>query len=302
MKLKIIGILLVVFAASVGLSYWWYSNQLNKERAQLPTPAQLAQEYDQVLPPLSSSPSGEVNSSTPSTKTTPTLSFAELNRQVGPCVILPTLMYHHVQDLTKAKQLGHAQLTVGTSYFEKQMQYLKDQNYTVVGMTDLINFFDNGTSLPRKPVLLTFDDGYDDFATDAAPVLESFGYKATLFTPTGLLENPGYLHWSTLPDLAAHHILIANHTWSHHSMGASKPVIEKEITLADQQLTQRGYDSPKVFAYPYGLSSPYAVKFLATQGYEIAFTTQHGSTLCRGQRLLLPRIRVGNAQLSLYGL
>jgi peptidoglycan/xylan/chitin deacetylase (PgdA/CDA1 family) len=76
----------------------------------------------------------------------------------------------------------------------------------------------------------------------------------------------------------------------------------KEITTADLQLTERGLDSPKVFAYPNGTVGKNAAAVVSQGGYALAFTTQHGSTLCKGQRLVLPRIRIGNAKLSAYGL
>ncbi len=265
------------------------------------TPAQLAKEYPPV--DVTPTPGPTVAPSPTPTPTPKPLTFAEMNKLYGPCAVVPTLMYHHIQDLGQAKTEGHAQLTVDTKNFRADMQYLKDKGYTVVPLTDLIDFFDTGKTLPKKTVVLTFDDGYDDFGTDAAPILKEFSFPATLFVPTGLMQNPGYLAWSTIKDIASSQpILMANHTWSHHNMGASRTVIEREVTTADTQLTEKGLDTPKVFAYPYGTTSSNAVQFLQQSGYKLAFTTVHGSTLCKQQRLLLPRIRIGNSSLSSYGL
>ncbi|PWU23694.1 hypothetical protein C5B42_02175 [Candidatus Cerribacteria bacterium 'Amazon FNV 2010 28 9'] len=239
---------------------------------------------------------------TPTPKPTP-LSFADMSKLYGPCVQLPTLMYHHIQDLGIAKTEGHASLTVDTKYFARDMQYLSDHGYSVLPMTSLISFFDNGTPIPKKSVMITIDDGYDDFGTDAAPILAQYHFPATLFVPTGLVENPGYLHWSTITSIAASQpILMANHTWSHHNMEASLSVIQHEVTTAETQLEQHGLDNPKVFAYPYGLTSPTAINFLNGQGFKLAFTTVYGNILCKQQRLTLPRVRIGNAPLSSYGL
>lgn len=257
-----------------------------------------------VLPSLSPSPS-PIATPTASPSAHPAerpLTFDELNTRYGPCAFVPTLMYHHIEDLGKAKTEGHAQLTVHTPYFKNQMQYLKDKGYTVVGMNDLVNFFDSGFKLPAKPILLTFDDGYIDFATDALPILKEFGYQATLFLPTGLAENGGYVSWSQVMDAANNHIYIANHTWSHHSVAASDAIVEREIQTADKALSDRGLNPGKIFAYPYGNSHPYAINYLTTLGYKLAFTTRPGMTECKGQRLELPRTRIGNAQLNNYGL
>ena len=231
------------------------------------------------------------------------LTFAQMNALYGPCVYVPTLMYHHVENLNSAKTEGHGNLTVGDDYFRKQMQYLKDRGYSVIKMQDLINIFDGGTAPPAKPVLLTFDDGYTDFFTTAFPILREFDFHATLFLPTGLVENPGYLTWSQVLEVSGTGLAyIANHTWSHHSVASSKDVIEKEISVADSQLKDRGLNQTKIFAYPYGLANSNAINFLNQLGYKLAFTTVHGSTLCKKMRLDLPRIRIGNANLNAYGL
>jgi peptidoglycan/xylan/chitin deacetylase (PgdA/CDA1 family) len=244
--------------------------------------------------------------STPPPTPTPTtrpLTFAEMNAQWGPCANVPALFWHHVQDLGIAKQLGHAQLTVDVNIFRTQMQYVKDQGYTTIRPDQLTAFFDAGTPLPPKPILLTFDDGYDDFGSDAAPILHDLGLQATAFIPTGLLNNPGYMSWDTLGNIAGWGIIyFANHTWSHHSMSAASAVDDKEITTADTQLSQHNLNPAKIFAYPYGTANNNAIAILAKLGYKLAFTTSSGSVQCKAHRFILPRIRIGNASLSRYGL
>jgi len=240
----------------------------------------------------------------PTLTPTPTprpLTFAELNQRFGPCVVAPTLMYHHIQDLEVAHQQGQASLSVSPEWFRKHMEYLRDRQYSVISMENLVQFFDQGTTLPKKSVLITFDDGYTDFATNALPILKELGYPATLFAPTGLMDNPGYLTWVEIGNLGSS-FLVANHTWSHQSAYTSKEVMAREIAVADQQLKDRGLNNPKVFAYPYGSDSMPAETELRQQGYLLGFTTQHSLTQCQKKRLQLPRIRVGNAPLSAYGL
>jgi peptidoglycan/xylan/chitin deacetylase (PgdA/CDA1 family) len=231
------------------------------------------------------------------------LTFSEMNSLYGPCVYLPTFMYHHVQDGKVAAQKKQTALSVDTGYFQRQMQYLADKGYTVVSMNDLIGFFDSGTTLPKKSVLLTFDDAYDDFYFNVYPILRNFSFKGTLFTPTGLVGNPGYISWGQISDAnSSGLVLFANHTWSHKNIKADSSVVDKEISTADTQLIERGLNNPKVFAYPYGIVGSYAEGVLAKLGYKLAFTTQPGSVLCKKQRLSLPRVRIGDMELSSYGL
>ncbi len=254
------------------------------------------------VPPPSITP--VLSTPTPSPSPTPKpLTFSQRNELYGPCIYAPTLMYHHVEDLTQAGKEGHAGLSVAPEMFHSQMQYLHEKGYTPAGMSELLSFFDSGGGLGKKPVLLTFDDGYNDFYLNAYPVLKEFGFKATLFLPTGLVENPGYLSWKQVSEISGSGlVLFANHTWSHHNVAYSKDVVQKEILTADTQLTEHGVNFTKVFAYPYGLPSHGAEDYLTQLGYGAAFTTTHGSALCKKQRLILPRIRIGNSSLSAYGL
>jgi peptidoglycan/xylan/chitin deacetylase (PgdA/CDA1 family) len=244
-----------------------------------------------------------LNKPQPTISATPThrpLTFAEMNQLYGPCVRLPVLTYHHVQSEEVAKANKQTALTTYTDFFQKQMQYLEDKGYHVVSMDDLINFFDAGVPIFPKSVLITFDDGYSDFATDAYPVLQSFGYKATVFVPTGLMDNPGYLTWIQTVGMNGQ-VLFGNHTWSHANVGVSTQKMQYEISTADAQLAERGLNSPKVFAYPYGFDSKQAEKYLISLGYKAAFTTVPGNILCEKQRFSLPRVRIGNTSLSNYG-
>lgn len=241
-------------------------------------------------------------SPTPAPTPTPRpLTFSEMNTLYGPCVYAPTLMYHHVQSAESAKARNQVALTVRTPDFRAQMQYLKDKSYNVISMQDLSNFFEQGIKPSSKSVLLTFDDGYDDFYTDAYPILREFNYPATVFIPTGLMNNTGYLYWDKISEMANGRILFANHTWSHKNVAAKQDVLKMEISTADVQLNEKGLNVPKVFAYPYGLESALAISFLQGLDYKMAFTTRHGGTLCKKQILDLPRIRIGNGSLSIYG-
>ena len=235
------------------------------------------------------------------TSTPKPLSFSESNQLYGPCVHRPVLMYHHVQSPESAKANGQVSLTVNTTIFQSHLEYLQSHHYNSITPQQLANFFDQGSPLPSNPVLLTFDDAYSDFSTDAAPLLQRFGIKATMFVPTGLVDNHFYLSWSDVKNLANTGLFtFANHTWSHHTMSDSLSVIQKEVTTAQTQLTDHGL-STQFFAYPYGTIGKNAVSYLASNNFSLAFTTKFGSLECKKQRLTLPRLRIGNAPLSSYG-
>ena len=243
---------------------------------------------------------------TPTIIPTPTVhqvTFAEMNQKYGPCTKVSVLMYHHVQDEILAKKLGQTGLTVTPEWFDKQMQYLKDKQYAVIKMDDLVNFVKDSKPLPSKAVLITLDDAYEDNYFYAFPILKKYNFPATIFTPTGLVTVMDYLNWSEVEEMDSSGLIyFANHTWSHHASTGSVQVLDKEVRLADTQLSEKGYNKSKVFAYPYGKPSVGAEEVLAKYGYSLAFTTRHGNIMCAKQKYDLPRIRVGNAPLSKFGL
>lgn len=235
------------------------------------------------------------------TPTARPLTFSEMNGRYGPCINLPTIIYHHIENADVAKAGGFTSLNVTITTFKTHLQYLKDKGYNIVGPDAVINFFDHATIPPAKSVMLTFDDGYLDFYVNAYPLLKDFGYKAVMFIPTGLMDNNRFLFWSQISEMASSGLIyFANHTWSHKSTVGPVAEVEKEIDLADSQLRDHGLNSLKVFAYPYGTPSGAGITYLSKIGYNLAYTTRPGSVLCKKNRLSLPRIRVGNTPLSNY--
>src|SRR5690242_16953576 len=100
-------------------------------------------------------------------------------------------MYHHVSTHPGGGAYGTA-LTVTPKEFDDQLRLLRDRDCSVVGVEKLVA--DVGSSRARAcEVALTFDDGYDDAATQAAPMLRRYGDVGTFFVTTGLLGTPGHL-------------------------------------------------------------------------------------------------------------
>jgi len=278
------------------------------------TPARfLKPAYEKIYAPfVESTPTPTAQSSvidiskylqTPTTSPTPKpLSFTQMDEKYGPCVTLPTLVYHHVEDLSIAKKNNRLGLSVSPEAFTRHLAYLADNQYKTIEMKDLKAFFDNGTPIPAKSVLITFDDAYQDIYENAYPLLRAFGMKGTVFTPTGLIGNDGYLTWEQIAEMNdSGTMLFANHTWSHKSMFASNTEVTMEIETADRELRERNLGNPKIFAYPYGTVGKYSETELKKRDYTIAFTTQQGRVLCKKQALTLPRVRVQNESLESYG-
>lgn len=218
-----------------------------------------------------------------------------------PCVEVNVLTYHHIQSDKEAKKKRQTGLSVSPENFKQHLQYLKDKNYTIIGLEDLISFFNETKRLSGKLAMITLDDAYKDNYLNAYPILKEFGFKATIFVPTDLVGKKNYLTWEQI-DQMKDIIYFGNHTWSHHDSEGTKEELEKEIGLADKQIHQHWQNLLNVFAYPYGKSSDLAKKILTEKKYKIAFTTEKGNILCRDKNLELPRIGAKNEPLENLGL
>ncbi len=221
----------------------------------------------------------------------------------GTCVSGAILMYHHIAPASEAKVGKFASLNVTPEFLTKHIEYLQAKGYNFISGQQLVDFVNGGGSLPKKPVLLTFDDGYQDFYTNAYPILRAKNVPAVMFLPTGLMDNGKYLSWGQISEMASSgSVEFGNHTWSHYPTYANKPNIASEITLAQNQLTEHGFNGIKIFAYPYGSDSAPAEKILTEQGFNAAVGTRYGKQICTGRRLSLPRVRAGNTSLTKFGL
>ena len=95
-------------------------------------------------------------------------------------------MYHSVTECPPAKT---RRLSVTPDAFEQQVSFLAEQGFTGITFSELANAFETGKALPRRPVVLTFDDGYADFASQAWPILRRHDFLATVFVTTSRLPG-----------------------------------------------------------------------------------------------------------------
>ncbi len=209
---------------------------------------------------------------------------------------IPILMYHHISAPPPGSDSLRVDLSVPPEVFEAQLKYLSDQGFHAIHLTDLVNHWQNGTELPAKPIILTFDDGYDDNYTNAFPSLKDFGFSGTFFIITGRADSnaAGYLTWAQIQEMAANGMEIGGHSVDHRfDLGKmSKSVQWAEIKPAYDALVQQLPNQAPVFAYPSGSYNATTVSLLTQLGYVAAVTTQQSSWQRASAPLELRRIRI----------
>ena len=187
------------------------------------------------------------------------------------------LEYHHICD-----EIGEdgAAYAVPVADFAQQLDYLQAEGYTTITMQDYMRAKKGKQELPAKPVILTFDDGYEDNYTNAYPILKKYDFKATIFVVTGFLDRhkKGYLSWDQAREMNKNGINIESHTVNHKSM----------TDLTDDELRSELVDSKKkaeselghavnYVAYPTGTYNLHIAQMVKEAGYKAAFTIKYGN-------------------------
>lgn len=204
------------------------------------------------------------------------------------------LMYHRVIDLTAAekKDLLTTQLAVAPADFTQELQYLKDNGYTVLRSGDIAAAARNRTPLPEKAVAITFDDGYADNFTQVYPILKKFNMPATIFVVTGDIDKPGYLSWA---NIAAMRPLVdfQSHTITHPDLSKITPTqLQKELTGAKTDLDTHLKSTTTALAYPAGDFNAAVIAATRTAGYQYGWKKSGGPMTPGANPYELPRIRI----------
>lgn len=190
---------------------------------------------------------------------------------------------------------------ISIEVFEQQLAYLKQQQYQVLTLGEIVERMTAGEALPQRCVALTVDDAYESFLTGAMPVLRRYGYRATLFVNTDSVGAGSYLDWTQLRALAQEGIEIGNHSAAHPYFVSRQyrdpdgwlAWARGDIERAQQAFKQQLSLAPALFAYPYGEYSPELAELVEQLGYRAAVAQQSGVLTPSLPRYHLPRFPMG---------
>lgn len=161
---------------------------------------------------------------------------------------LRVLMYHQVSSDGTADPL-----TVPVPAFTQQLQYLQQEGYTSILLSELVSHIRIGTALPHKPVLISFDDGYRDNYTNAYPVLERLGMKANIFLVPTFLNKGQYLSIEDIRTMDPALVEYGLHSYDHQSYAAlSVDAMRNDLVQCAVSLELQGVPYQPCVAFPYG--------------------------------------------------
>ncbi|HEX5172235.1 MAG TPA: polysaccharide deacetylase family protein, partial [Cyclobacteriaceae bacterium] len=177
--------------------------------------------------------------------------------------------------------------------FEKHLKYLSENNFQVLSLSDAIKYLQSDTPL-KKTVVLTIDDGYKTFYSNALPLLKKYHIPATLFINTQTVGGNDYMTWSQLKEARDAQIEIGNHTHSHAYFLNEPPTtryasFESEIKQS-QEIIHKNLDlTPVVFAYPYGEFDERMKNIVSENGFTCAAAQNSGVLFPATDLFQIPR-------------
>jgi peptidoglycan/xylan/chitin deacetylase (PgdA/CDA1 family) len=120
-------------------------------------------------------------------------------------------------------------------------------------LAELFASYEGKGILPSKPIVITFDDGYEDNFLTALPIMEKYNMKATVFIVPNLVNNPGYLSWQQITAMQDRQMEIGSHTMNHLGLSELNPDEQRREAIDSKAIIEQHIGrSVKFFAYPYG--------------------------------------------------
>lgn len=248
----------------------------------------ISQKSDQ---PPSATSSGTIKSAQVTPTPKPTLSIPT---PAGKSVRVPILTYHYIGNNPNPADKVRDNLEVTPNKFEEEMSYLAKSGYNTITFDTLYAGLHGQASLPGKPIILTFDDGYIDFYVNAYPILRRYGLHAVSFIPTGLMGQGYYMSWAQIKEINATGLVsFQAHSITHPNL----------TSLTNDQLKYQIFESKRIleaqlgkkvntFAYPYGASDGRVWQAVKDAGFIGAVGTWGGVVESEGTIYDMPRIKI----------
>ncbi|MGH7686326.1 MAG: polysaccharide deacetylase family protein [Candidatus Dormibacteria bacterium] len=211
----------------------------------------------------------------------------------GGCITLPILYYHYIRINPDPRDTLGFQLSVTPTNFQAQMDWLRLAGGHPVTLAQMMAALQGGPALPSHPLVLTFDDGHDDFATKAVPVLLANHFVATTYVVPGFLNTNMYMTDQQVKNVAAAGMVVAAHTVHHVDLTKVSASVAKSEITDSKSLLEAMIGQPVLdFAYPYGSLNASLATMVSEAGFRDAAATTWGTQQCLSNRYQLHRFEV----------
>lgn len=208
------------------------------------------------------------------------------------------LEYHMICDNPTADGKKYS---VSPSEFREQLSYLKENGYETISMRDFVLAKKGKLTLPEKPIILTFDDGYKNNYEVMLPILEEFSMKATVYIITNDIGKKDFMSYDELFEMQSRGVELGSHTANHLPLTSLSPEKQaEEIKLSKLMLEWKGFNTIYTFSYPNGAYDEAMPKILEENEYLTAVTGEAGINTFKTNPYLLHRIHIVNPTFGVY--
>jgi peptidoglycan/xylan/chitin deacetylase (PgdA/CDA1 family) len=210
--------------------------------------------------------------------------------------VIPVIMYHSIDYNDR-----FTKLSVSPESFERQMKFLRDRRYNVIGLDKVVEYMQKKQKIPPRTIAVTFDDGFYNNYEYAYPVLKRYHIPATFFIIVKMIGEPGYLGWKEIREMSDSGLVtIGSHSVSHIWMPAMGAVdLERELRSSKETLENALGRKVDAFCYPIGAHNDRIKKAAAEAGYLCAVTTNPGRTAPSDDVFGIKRIKISRTSDSL---
>jgi len=203
---------------------------------------------------------------------------------------VPVICYHQIRDWKPTDSKNAKDYIVQIAAFKEHIKMLADSGYHTILPDQLYAYLTTGAPLPKKPIMLTFDDTDVDQFTIANPTLKKYGFKGVYFVMTVSLNRPHYMTTAQVKQLSDEGNVIASHTWDHHRVDkyshnstlkiiglngkvTTRPVDDwvTQIDKPTKKLEEITGKKIEYFAYPFGIWKKPVLPELKKRGFKMAF-------------------------------
>jgi len=214
---------------------------------------------------------------------------------------LPILMYHRVGP--RPRNARRPRMYVSPEQFGAQLAALKSWGYETIAFGDWLAYLAGAGALPRRPIIVTFDDGYASLFDVAFPLLRSNGYRATVFLVSDLIGKTNawdsdepqepLLDAPQIAQMQAAGIAFESHTRTHAPL-TTIPIEQArdEMMLSKHALERLLGTRVRVLCYPYGKENAGIRALARDAGYEAAVIARRRMNTTRTDPFRLVRIGV----------
>jgi peptidoglycan/xylan/chitin deacetylase (PgdA/CDA1 family) len=217
-------------------------------------------------------------------------------------------MYHSISESNSGNSNPYYQTVTSPEVFAEHMKFLRENNYRVIGLGDAVKEIEGPAGGSAKCVVITFDDGFHDFYTEAFPVLNQYGFSATVYLPTAFINEPASrfkgiecLTWTQVRELRKAGVHFGSHTVTHPQLrGLEAEDVRTEVRSSKATIEDRLGSPVKSFAYADwfpetdSMFRQFLRAILEETGYENGVSSIIGTADRTGDRFFMKRLPVNS--------